>query len=104
MFPMETRRSGPANGSGSRMTACRTVKMAVFAPMHSARVRSAVIVKAFSVQSSFKPKRRSGSIKLNTLDLGKGCKNGLARVILNWNFGPAVNHERIQGNFPPFHL
>ena len=42
MLYIVTRRSGFGNGSGFRITAFSTVKITVFAPMHSARVSSAV--------------------------------------------------------------
>ena len=49
-------------GNGSSTTACNTVKMAVFAPMHSARVSKAVMLNAFSFHRSFRPNRKSCSI------------------------------------------
>src|SRR5580692_4264305 len=62
MLNTDTRRSGSAKASGSSTTVRSTVKMAVFAPMHSARVSSAVIVNAFSFQRSLSPKRKSCSM------------------------------------------
>src|ERR1022692_931961 len=62
MLNTDTRRSGAAKASGSSTTVRRTVKIAVFAPMQSASVNSAVMANAFSFQRSFSPKRKSCSM------------------------------------------
>jgi hypothetical protein len=54
-----TSRSGAANGSGLRSTALTRLKMAVFAPMPSASVNTAMTVNPGRFNSMRKPKRMS---------------------------------------------
>src|SRR5213593_4279494 len=62
-FPMATIRSDSGIGSGFSRTLCTTENRAVFAPMHSASVSTAVIENALSFQRSRRPTRISFHIK-----------------------------------------
>src|SRR5262245_26015422 len=68
MLYIRTSRSGSENGSGFRMIALTTVKIAVLAPMHSASVSSAVAVKARSLTKSFSPNRKSCNMMTTNTD------------------------------------
>src|SRR4029434_8404520 len=60
---MRTSCSGFSKGSGLRRTASKTVKMAVLAPIPSARVRTAIRVNPGDFLSSRRAKRKSVSIR-----------------------------------------